>query len=189
MRTGPSRVCAGQNNPHNKIPSNKRPGHAAMRRCQTSAKPGRTITRTLTESEKKIIAARQSWKCSSCDSVLPASYQVDHTIPLCDGGDDHDSNCTAMCASCHAAKTQIESVQRARQSWTAAQTSHEDREDTVSTNVATCTLCFQSREMHTEHVICRALDDPGSRERALTRSLAKFAFTKRIYPGQHAPYH
>ena len=174
-------MCADQNNPHNNIPSN---GHAAMRRCQTFAKTGRKITCTLTESEKKIIAARQSWKCSSRHLVLPASYQVDHTIPLCNGGDDHDSNCTAMCASCHAAKTQIESVQRARQSWTAAQTSHEDREDTVSRNVATCTYCFQSRAVHTEHAICRALDDPGSRERALARSLGKFAFTKRIYPEQ-----
>lgn len=69
--------------------------------------------RTFTEGQKKIVAARQEWRCSSCDNMLPPSFEIDHTIPLCDGGaDDYEHNATAMCGNCHSNKTQRERVAR-----------------------------------------------------------------------------
>ena len=58
------------------------------------------------------IAARQSWRCSSCDKILESTFQVDHTTPLCAGGEDSPSNATAMCVLCHSLKTQNEAIKR-----------------------------------------------------------------------------
>jgi hypothetical protein len=66
----------------------------------------------FSESLKKQIAARQSWRCSSCDKILESTFQVDHTTPLCAGGEDSPSNATAMCVLCHALKTQNEAIKR-----------------------------------------------------------------------------
>jgi len=70
------------------------------------------ITRHFTESVKKQIASRQRWCCSACESLLDSTYQVDHTIALCDGGEDSVANATAMCPNCHARKTQRENIER-----------------------------------------------------------------------------
>ena len=58
------------------------------------------------------IASDQKWHCSSCDIVFVSTFEVDHTIPLWDGGLDHRDNATALCVSCHALKTQNEWVMR-----------------------------------------------------------------------------
>ena len=70
--------------------------------------------RSFTEAQKKIIAARQRWACSACGETLSAAYQVDHTVPLWAGGADDADNATALCANCHAVKTQSEAVERAK---------------------------------------------------------------------------
>lgn len=74
---------------------------------------GSRARRAFRESEKKMVAARQKWCCSSCDRVLESTFQVDHTVPLWDGGADCVDNATAMCPDCHAKKTQRESIDRA----------------------------------------------------------------------------
>ncbi len=68
--------------------------------------------RAFTEVVKKRIAASQRWLCSACRATLESTYQVDHTVPLWAGGEDHPSNATAMCAACHARKTQVEAIAR-----------------------------------------------------------------------------
>ena len=135
--------------------------------------------RSLSESEKKIVAARQHWECSQCSLLLPAAYQVDHTTALCDGGEDNVDNCTAMCASCHAAKTQQETAARAVFRRQTEATSHADQEDVVTNGIATCTLCYIARDANTPHLVCREIDDMGSRSRALCRALACFAYQPR----------
>ena len=66
------------------------------------------MSRKLKESDKKIIAHSQDWKCSICSSKLPPSYQVDHIIPHCISKDDSHNNLQALCPTCHSKKSQIE---------------------------------------------------------------------------------
>jgi len=67
--------------------------------------------RKWTTTDKKIVGARQSWRCHTCDTLLPASYEVDHVIPLWNGGiDDLQLNAVALCNTCHAQKTIHERV-------------------------------------------------------------------------------
>ena len=70
--------------------------------------------RTLSESHKKIVAANHDWKCNACRCVLPPSFQIDHIVPLWKGGDDTVENSQSLCGTCHANKTQLESIERAR---------------------------------------------------------------------------
>ena len=64
-------------------------------------------------SEQKIVAARQKWRCAKCDEMLDSTYQLDHIVPLWEGGsDDHVNNANALCANCHATKTQHEAILR-----------------------------------------------------------------------------
>lgn len=68
--------------------------------------------RRTPEPVKKQVAARQCWKCYTCEEMLQSSFQVDHTIPLWAGGKDDESNLTALCANCHSIKTQNEAIER-----------------------------------------------------------------------------
>ena len=63
--------------------------------------------------EQKIVAASQSWCCAHCACSLPASFELDHRIALWAGGEDNcETNAQALCPSCHASKTQRESIER-----------------------------------------------------------------------------
>lgn len=64
--------------------------------------------RKLKESEKKIVASSQGWRCNCCNIILPSSYQIDHIIPYCINADDGRDNLSALCPSCHSIKTQKE---------------------------------------------------------------------------------
>ena len=75
--------------------------------------PARRARRTLTEAQKRRIAARDGWRCVACKNPLPAAFQVDHIVPLCEGGADHADNCQTLCGTCHADKTQEEAIRRA----------------------------------------------------------------------------
>lgn len=71
------------------------------------------LQRKLRESHKRIVAARQAWRCASCERLLDSTFQMDHTIPLWRGGADDISNCQVVCPCCHAQKTQREEIERA----------------------------------------------------------------------------
>lgn len=53
----------------------------------------------------------QCERCKSSASPLPA-HEVDHIIPLCDGGVDGDSNLQAMNVNCHKKKSADEASSR-----------------------------------------------------------------------------
>ena len=71
------------------------------------------MRRKFTEAQKRIVAARYEWKCAACDQPLPAAFQVDHINPLWKGGPDTLDNAQPLDATCHAAKTQREGIERA----------------------------------------------------------------------------
>lgn len=69
--------------------------------------------RSITAHEKRVVGARQAWRCNACDTMLLATFEVDHVVPLHLGGDDDVSNCQALCCECHRKKTLRENVARA----------------------------------------------------------------------------
>lgn len=66
--------------------------------------------RSVSESKKKYIAAKQGWKCRECETVLPATYEVDHIKRLQHGGSNEIDNLQALCPSCHRNKTMLETL-------------------------------------------------------------------------------
>lgn len=61
--------------------------------------------------------------CAMCGRVVayPRSFELDHIVPLWQGGEDSDNNCQLLCVhwcdgikhGCHAAKTAMEATARA----------------------------------------------------------------------------
>lgn len=67
-------------------------------------------SRKLKESDKKVIAASQMWKCKMCENILTSSYQIDHIVPYSISADDSYNNLQALCANCHSSKSQRENL-------------------------------------------------------------------------------
>lgn len=61
--------------------------------------------RRWTALQKRSIASEQDYKCAICDELLPLWWQVDHIIPLSQGGPDTLENLQVLCSNCHASKT------------------------------------------------------------------------------------
>jgi len=66
--------------------------------------------RSVSETKKKYVAARQNWKCGDCEEQLSAWFEVDHKIRLEYGGSNHIDNLLALCRECHGKKTTIENL-------------------------------------------------------------------------------
>jgi len=58
------------------------------------------------------IASRDFYTCRMCGRVTVDEGQVDHRIPLADGGSDDPSNLQWLCVECHRAKTEREKARR-----------------------------------------------------------------------------
>ena len=71
---------------------------------------GKSTKRSVSETKKKFVAARQGWRCGHCKEQLPAWFEVDHTIRLQHGGSNHIDNLVALCRNCHAYKTTVENL-------------------------------------------------------------------------------
>jgi 5-methylcytosine-specific restriction endonuclease McrA len=66
--------------------------------------------RSVSETKKKFVAAKQNWRCGDCQKQLPAWFEVDHTVRLEHGGTNHVDNLVALCRDCHGKKTSIENL-------------------------------------------------------------------------------
>jgi len=109
------------------------------------------MKRTLTNAEKRHVAARQLWRCDHCNKLLEATYQVDHVVALADGGRDHVLNCVALCVGCHAKKTHKEVLARSNAKWvkSAEKNPEPEREDVVVSKILQqCTTCGQKRPVY-----------------------------------------
>lgn len=78
-----------------------------------SANPDSGVVKTkrsVSETKKKFVAARQGWKCGDCQEQLNAWFEVDHKVRLEYGGSNHVDNLVALCRDCHGKKTTIENL-------------------------------------------------------------------------------
>lgn len=82
--------------------------YAAENRIMNSGK--KSTKRSVSETKKKFVAARQNWKCEDCKNQLSAWFEVDHTVRLEYGGSNHIDNLVALCRECHGKKTTIENL-------------------------------------------------------------------------------
>ena len=77
-------------------------------RIRASGKTG--TKRSVSETKKKFVAAKQNWCCGHCKKQLPAWFEVDHIIRLEHNGSNHVDNLVALCRDCHGEKTAIENL-------------------------------------------------------------------------------
>jgi len=80
----------------------------STQRILQSGKKG--TKRSVSETKKKFVAARQNWRCGDCNEQLNAWFEVDHKIRLEYGGSNHVDNLVALCRECHGKKTAIENL-------------------------------------------------------------------------------
>ena len=99
FKPNPNVIQHLSNNPNYNTPQ--------MRRMMNSGIQvgGNKHKRCVSESKKKFVAAQQQWKCDMCNSMLDATFEVDHKIELQFGGSNHVSNLAALCPNCHRKKT------------------------------------------------------------------------------------
>ena len=70
----------------------------------------RTTGRSVSETKKKYVASQQNWNCKKCHQTLPASFEVNHIIPLWKGGDNSIANLEALCRNCHGEATMQQKI-------------------------------------------------------------------------------
>lgn len=75
--------------------------YATLQRVTDALKTKRYVP----EKVKKQIYVDQNYKCNICGETLSASCQVDHIIPLYQGGSNDRDNLQGVCSPCHDAKT------------------------------------------------------------------------------------
>ena len=59
---------------------------------------------------KQYIAYRDEYKCQKCHNVVSLSFEIDHIVPLHNGGNNKASNLELLCANCHAKKSYLENL-------------------------------------------------------------------------------
>lgn len=59
------------------------------------------VKRSVSGLLKKKVGAKQMWKCNRCSTMLDETYEVNHIIPLEEGGSNQETNLEALCRTCH----------------------------------------------------------------------------------------
>jgi 5-methylcytosine-specific restriction endonuclease McrA len=70
------------------------------------------VKRKVSSDLKRMVGASQKWTCAHCHQMLPATFEVDHIIPLHEKGTNHIDNLQALCNTCHAHKSMEERITR-----------------------------------------------------------------------------
>jgi 5-methylcytosine-specific restriction protein A len=63
--------------------------------------------KTFDAKERAKLFAAADGKCANCNRKIPSGmdWDLDHRIPLADGGTNADDNLQVLCYLCHSAKT------------------------------------------------------------------------------------
>ena len=84
------------------------PGFYSEKKILSSGKNG--TKRSVSETKKKYVASMQDWKCGQCNKKLTHTFEVDHKIPLKNGGSNHVDNLESLCPNCHREKTAMDNM-------------------------------------------------------------------------------
>jgi len=90
--------------------SNPGGGRQAYAESRVMSSGSKSTKRSVSETKKKWVAAKQNWRCGTCQKQLPPWFEVDHKIRLEHGGSNHVDNLVALCRDCHGEKTAIENL-------------------------------------------------------------------------------
>ena len=75
---------------------------------KTKAKTAPARRPYITPLVKKRVAAKQKWRCASCQSLLDETFELDHRLALFAGGTNSESNLQCLCKRCHVMKSALE---------------------------------------------------------------------------------
>lgn len=69
--------------------------------------------RRISPQKRLHIAAGQEYRCAQCNELFDDGvFEIDHKIPLWQGGEDAFYNMHALCRKCHGEKTRLEGILR-----------------------------------------------------------------------------
>lgn len=91
---------------HMHMPTN--PSAVSSRGIGSSSRKSKR--KPLGERLRKLVAAGQKWQCGTCRDLLAASFEVDHIVPVCNGGTNDPKNLVALCRNCHGEKTMQDGI-------------------------------------------------------------------------------
>ena len=82
-------------------------------RATTSPRVATVPRKRITPFQAKKIAARQGWTCGcGCGQLLDESFEIDHSVPLSEGGSNADNNLQALLRAHHQAKSSAHARRR-----------------------------------------------------------------------------
>jgi 5-methylcytosine-specific restriction protein A len=92
------------------------PGMAGQGWKRNDLTPKRPLSGSMRQKRNERIKLRDQYTCRMCGKLrLANELEVDHRIPLCEGGTEDDSNLQSLCADpCHRKKTAQESARGVR---------------------------------------------------------------------------
>ena len=103
-------VVCGKPSPTSYCPKHERKPWATSKRSQKVKLSG-----SAQQARRIRILDRFLNCCHRCGKVFdPADLEVDHRIPLSEGGADTDENCAPICVPCHRTKTGEEAARAKR---------------------------------------------------------------------------
>ena len=70
--------------------------------------PAPTKRRRITPFVAKKVAAFHKWRCAACGELLTEDFEIDHHIPLHNGGSDDIANLRPLHKKCHLFKNSLE---------------------------------------------------------------------------------
>lgn len=81
--------------------------HAVVVKPIESLKSGQ---RDVSFSLKQFVAYRDEYECRKCRDVVSLSFEIDHIVPLHNGGNNKANNLELLCSNCHAKKSYLENL-------------------------------------------------------------------------------
>lgn len=73
--------------------------------------------RKLTHRDRLAVASDQQWRCGWCQELLSDCFETDHIDEFHETGNDHHENLWAICANCHARKTELDRRRKKPHVW------------------------------------------------------------------------